>query len=42
MIIKEQIPIKLVNCCDAIYYEKDVIDAILWYTDKPAVEEKKC
>lgn len=41
MIIKEQKPIQLVNNCNAIYCEQDVIDAVLWYTDKPVYRIKR-
>lgn len=40
MIIKEQKPIELINTCEAIYDEKELISAILWYAKKPVAKNK--
>ena len=35
MIVNEQREVKLINCCNAIYAENELINAALWYSDKP-------
>lgn len=41
MIVNEQRKVKLVNCCNAIYAENELINAALWYSDKPICSTKK-
>ena len=41
MIVNEQREVKLVNCCNAIYAEDELINAALWYSDKPICSTKK-
>ena len=41
MIVNEQREVKLVNCCNAIYAEDELINAALWYSDTPICSTKK-
>ena len=41
MIVNEQREVKLINCCNAIYAENELINAALWYSDKPICSTKK-
>lgn len=41
MIINSQKTIELVNTCDAKYDQEILVDAILWYTEKPTARLKK-
>ena len=45
MIVKEQKPIRLINSCGAIYDDKTLKEAVLWYSKryigKPVIREKK-
>lgn len=41
MIVNEQRKVKLVNCCNAIYAENELINAALWYSDKLICSTKK-
>jgi len=38
--LKMQREIKLINDCDAIYDENELIDAMLWYSEKPLISIK--
>lgn len=41
MILKEQKPIELHNECGAFYDESDLVNAMIWYSDKPICRSKK-
>jgi hypothetical protein len=41
MIVKKHKPIKFINTCGCIVDEKELEQAILWYTDKPVCGTKK-
>ena len=40
MIVKKQEPINFINDCDAIVDYKELENAILWYSDSPAISVK--
>lgn len=40
MIVKFQKPIEIINNCQAIYNEKDLKEAIIWYSSRPVTRIK--